>query len=106
LVKEEKSAHYRDKCRNDTNLFKRGNYSLLHLLAIVNAAGTEGIPTLKLLDEIGSRATYTQNVIYKAKKAGLIKREPGPSEHGQFAPMINTISDKGSQLLGSHKLLY
>ncbi|MDQ3967150.1 MAG: hypothetical protein M3275_01995 [Thermoproteota archaeon] len=47
--------------------------------------------TLRLLDEIGSRATYTQNVIDKAYKQGLDRKlveEPGP---GQFAPVINTI---------------
>jgi hypothetical protein len=47
------------------------------------------MPTLKLLDEIGSHTTYTQNVITKAYKQGLIIRklgeEPGP---GQFAPVI------------------
>jgi hypothetical protein len=50
LVKEEKSANYRGKSCDNTNLFKHGTYSLLRLLAIVNAAGPEGIPTLKLLD--------------------------------------------------------
>lgn len=81
-------------------LFKRGNYSLLRLLVIVNAAGPQGIPTLKLLDEIGSRASFTQNVIKKAEKQGLIKREedapPGP---GQFAPMINSLTEKGKEFL-------
>lgn len=81
-------------------LFKRGNYSLLRLLSILNAAGPKGMPTVRLLDAIGSRATYTQNVITKAAKQGLIDRklweEPGP---GQFAPVINTITDKGRQAL-------
>jgi hypothetical protein len=32
--------------KNKNELFKRGNYSLLHLLTILNAAGDEGMPTL------------------------------------------------------------
>lgn len=82
------------------DLFKCGNYSLLRLLTILNAAGPQGIPTLKLLDEIGSRATYTQRVINKAAKEGLIERKEGePPGPGQFAPMINTITERGRQLL-------
>lgn len=89
----------RRKKNNDSNLpssssFKCGNYSLLHVLSIVYAAGPEGIPTRKLLDEIGSHATYTRNMIIKAYKLGLIDRklgeEPGP---GQFVPVINTIAN-------------
>jgi DNA-binding MarR family transcriptional regulator len=83
-------------------LFKRGNYSMLRPLTIVNAAGPAGLSTLQLLDEIGSRATYTQNVITKAAKQGLIDRkqgeQPGP---GQFRPVLNVITDKGKQLLQS-----
>jgi hypothetical protein len=40
---------------------------MIRLLTIINAAGPEGIPTRKLLDEIGSRAAFTQNFIYKAE---------------------------------------
>jgi hypothetical protein len=89
------------KKKQNLLLYKRGNYSLLRLLTILNAAGPEGMSTLRLLDEIGSRATYTQNVIDKAKKEGLIKREIGESEHGQFPPIFNTITHKGKQLLQS-----
>jgi hypothetical protein len=93
-----KSKRRRSSEKED--LFKRGNYSLLRLLSIVYAAGPEGIPTLKLLDEIGSRATYTQNVIIKAYKLGLIDRKQGESPGpGQFKPVINTITEKGRQML-------
>jgi hypothetical protein len=43
-------------------LLKRGNYSILKLLVTIHAAGSEGIATCKLLDEIGSHATYTQGL--------------------------------------------
>jgi hypothetical protein len=86
--------------QQETFLFKRGNYSMLRLLSIVYAAGPEGIPTRKLLDEIGSRATYTQNVITKAAKQGLITRKLGePPGPGQFQPVYNTITSKGKSLL-------
>src|ERR671918_2816176 len=86
--------------KEQTDLFKRGNYSLLRLLSILSAAGEKGMPTLKLLDEIGSHATYTQNIITKAHKAGLITRELGePPVAGQFAPVYNTITPEGKRLL-------
>jgi hypothetical protein len=88
--------------KRSPDLFKRGNYSMLRLLSILSAAGDSGMPTLKLLDTIGSHATYTQNIITKAYKLGLITREVGePPVAGQFAPTINTITAKGKQLLQS-----
>jgi DNA-binding MarR family transcriptional regulator len=88
------------------DLFKRGNYSLLRLLTIVNAAGPEGITTRKLLDKIGSHDTYTQRVLDKAKDLGLIERVTGESEHGQFPPVSNIITAYGKQLLQKHQLFY
>ena len=87
--------------------FKRGNYSLLRLLLIVNAAGPSGIPTRKLLDEIGSHDTYTQRVLDRAKKQGLIqrvKRERPAS--GQFPPVYNIITERGKKFLQNQQLLY
>ncbi len=81
------------------DLFKRGNYSLLRLLTIVNTAGPEGITTRKLLDTIGSHDTYTQRVLDRAKDLKLIERVTGESEHGHFAPIFNIITDKGRRLL-------
>jgi hypothetical protein len=93
------------KRRSQTDLFKRGNYSLLRLLSILSAAGDKGMPTLKLLDEIGSHATYTQNIITKAHKAGLITRELGePPTPGQFPAKCNRLTPKGRQLLQSQLL--
>ena len=90
-----------------TILFKRGNYSLLRLLTIVNAAGSSGITTRKLLDEIRSHDTYTQRVLDRAQKQGLIEREKGePPAPGQFPPVYNIITERGKQLLQSHQLLY
>jgi len=87
------------------NLFKRGNYSLLRLLVIVNTAGPSGITTRKLLDEIRSHDTYTQRVLDKAQKQGLIERVKGePPGPGQFPPIFNVITDKGRQLLQQQSL--
>jgi DNA-binding MarR family transcriptional regulator len=87
------------KHQDVSDLFKRGNYSLLRLLTIVNAAGPEGITTRKLLDTIGSHDTYTQKVLDKAKDLKLIERVPGESEHGHFPPIYNVITERGKQLL-------
>lgn len=100
MTRRRKKKKRREMTRNEKNkneLFKRGNYSLLRLHTIVNAAGPKGIPTFKLLGEIvGSRATYAQNIISCTARQGLIKRgegeEPGPR---QFAPIINSKTDKG-----------
>lgn len=82
------------------DLFKRGNYSLLRLLTIVNAAGPDGIRTRKLLDTIGSHDTYTQRVLDRAQKQGLIERVKGESPApGQFPPIYNIITERGKQLL-------
>jgi DNA-binding MarR family transcriptional regulator len=89
------------------DLFKRGNYSLLRLLVIVNAAGPSGITTRKLLDEIRSHDTYTQRVLDRAQKQGLIERVKGEAPaSGQFSPVFNIITDRGKQLLQNHQLLY
>jgi DNA-binding MarR family transcriptional regulator len=86
--------------RATEDLFKRGNYSLLRLLVIVNAAGPSGITTRKLLDEIRSHDTYTQRVLDKAQKQALIERVKGePPGAGQFSPIFNVITDKGRRLL-------
>ena len=88
------------KNKNELLLFKRGNYSLLRLLTLLSAAGPKGMPTSELLDKIGSRSTYTQNVIIRAYKQELIERKlgekPGP---GQFSPKYNIITTKGKRLL-------
>jgi hypothetical protein len=86
-----------------TDLFKRGNYSLLRLLIIANAAGPRGITTRKLLDEIRSHDTSTQRVLDRAQKQGLIERVKGePPGAGQFPPVYNIITYRGRQLLQNH----
>jgi DNA-binding MarR family transcriptional regulator len=90
-----------------SDLFKRGNYSLLRLLTIVNAAGPSGITTRKLLDKIRSHDTYTQRVLDRAQKQGLIERVKGERPApGQFPPIYNIITDRGKQLLQNHQLLH
>jgi|SRR5918996_78970 DNA-binding MarR family transcriptional regulator len=108
LVKRKSSPIYpgrSDDSNNNTNLFKRGNYSMLRLLTIVNAAGPNGITTRKLLDEIRSHDTYTQKVLDKAKDLELIERKTGESKHGHFKPVYNKITDKGKKLLNSQKIM-
>lgn len=80
-------------------LLQRGNYSLLRLLTIINAAGSKGITTLTLLDELGSRADRINAIIREAEKLELIERKEGESEHGQFPPVYNMITEKGKELL-------
>lgn len=74
------------------------NAGLAHLLLIVQAAGSQGISTVKLLEELGS-VDYGQRLIRHAQRLGYIKRTTGESDHGHFAPVINTITDKGRKLL-------
>jgi hypothetical protein len=38
-------------------LLQYGNYTLLRILTILNTAGSDGITTLTLLDELGSEPT-------------------------------------------------
>jgi hypothetical protein len=104
LVKRKSAPIYQGRNDDDDStkdLFKRGNYSMLRLLTILNAAGPAGLPTRKLLDTIGSHDTYTQRVLDRAKDLELIERVTGESEHGQFPPIFNLITDKGKRLLQS-----
>jgi hypothetical protein len=56
-------------------------------VTIIDAAGSKGITTLVLLDELGSRADRINAIIRKAEELGLIDRIPGePPGPGQFAP--------------------
>jgi hypothetical protein len=80
------------------DLFKHGNAGLAHLLTIVYSAGPNGIPTVKLLKELGS-VDYGQALIRRAKRQRYIKRVTGESEHGHFTPIYNIITEKGKKLL-------
>jgi hypothetical protein len=81
-------------------LLQYGNYSLLRILSILNNAGEDGITTLMLLDELGSRANRINDIIAAAEQLKLIERIEGeqPSP-GQFTPIFNAITDKGRRLL-------
>jgi hypothetical protein len=74
----------------------------------VNQAGPDGIATYKLLHQLGS-THHAKAFITRAEREGLIEREKGESPGpGQFAPVINIITDKGrrvleGQLLGKNK---
>ena len=83
------------------SLLQRGNYSLLRLLTIINAHGSNGIATFLLLDELGSKADRINAIIRVAEELELIERKEGESEHGHFPPVYNIITDKGRQLLQS-----
>ena len=100
MVKRKSPPIYPGRFSN-TDLFKRGNYSLLRLLTIINASGSEGITTRKLLDTIGSHDTHIQRTLDRAEDLKLIERITGESEHGQFPPVYNKITDKGRKLLRS-----
>jgi hypothetical protein len=81
------------------SLAKRGNYTMLRLLLIIRAAGPDGITTLTLLKELGSKADRINHIRSNAEKAGYIKRIKGESEHGHFAPVYNILTKKGKDLL-------
>jgi hypothetical protein len=81
-------------------LLQYGNYSLLRILSILNNAGEDGITTLMLLDNLGSKANRINDIIAAAERLKLIEREEGePTAPGQFPPIFNVITDKGRRLL-------
>jgi hypothetical protein len=79
-------------------LFRRGNVGLARLLIAVNAAGPQGISTVKLLQQLNS-SNHAQAFLRRAAKEGLIERIEGESKHGHFKPVYNRITEKGRQLL-------
>ena len=87
-------------------LLQRGNYSLVRILSILNSAGGDGLPTLALLDELGSKADRINAIIRTAQEMKLIERIPGESEHGQFPPICNKITERGKQLLQNNLSFY
>jgi hypothetical protein len=84
-------------------LLKRGNVGLARLLIAVHKAGPKGITTYKLLEQLGS-THHAQAFIARAEREGLIKRKVGkPPTPGQFAPVYNFITPKGTALLKLQK---
>jgi len=57
------------KHADGSSLVRRGNYTLLRLLIITKAAGPDGITTLALLNELGSKADHINHIINNAKQA-------------------------------------
>ncbi|HKG71046.1 MAG TPA: hypothetical protein VKA87_04050 [Nitrososphaeraceae archaeon] len=112
MVKRRKSSIYQGRSSDNNNnnnnttytptpgsLLQRGNYSLLRLLFILNAAGADGLTTVMLLEQMGSKADRMNAIIRKAQELKLIERVRGESKHGQFPRIYNVITDKGRQLL-------
>ena len=89
------------KHADGSSLVRRGNYTLLRLLIITKAAGPDGITTLALLNELGSKADHINHIINNAEKAGYIKRVKGESENGHFPPVYNILTAKGKRLLAN-----
>jgi DNA-binding MarR family transcriptional regulator len=88
-------------------LLQYGNYSLLRILSILNTAGPDGVTTLRLLEELGSKASRINDIIAALEKLELIERIEGePHAAGQFPPVYNIITDRGKQLLQNHQLLH
>jgi predicted transcriptional regulator len=83
---------------NADYLLQRGNVGLTRLLVAVNNAIPEGISTVKLLEQLGS-THHAQAFIKRTKREGLIERKEGESEHGQFPPVHNILTEKGKKLL-------
>jgi len=81
-------------------LLQYGNYSLLRILAILNGAGEDGITTLRLLQELGSKASRINDIIAALERLELIERIQGePPGPGQFRPILNVITQRGKALL-------
>jgi DNA-binding MarR family transcriptional regulator len=87
-------------------LLQRGNYSLLRILSILNSAGADGLTTMVLLEQLGSKADRITAIIRTAQEMKLIERIPGESEHGQFPPICNKITERGKQLLQNNLSFY
>ena len=80
-------------------LLQRGNYAMFRILSVVAAAGSRGITTVELHRELGTHTNRTNAIIRKAHELGYIDRIKGESEHGQFAPIFNVITDKGREMM-------
>jgi DNA-binding MarR family transcriptional regulator len=84
------------------SLLQRGNYAIFRILSIINAAGPKGITTVTLHQRLGTHTNRTNAIIRKAHELGYIDRIKGESSgRGQFAPILNVITEKGRQLLAS-----
>jgi hypothetical protein len=83
------------------SLMQYGNYSLLHLLVVVNNAGDEGLITSELLQKLGSKANRISDVIAAAERLKLIerKKEEDGSKHGRFPRIYTTITEHGKDML-------
>lgn len=83
-----------------SDLLKRGGYSMLRLLSVIDRAGKDGITTRRLLDIVGSHATLHQKLLDTAQEHGLITRAKGePPGPGQFPPIYNILTEKGRKLI-------
>jgi DNA-binding MarR family transcriptional regulator len=78
------------------SLLQRGNYAIFRILSIINAAGPKGITTVTLHQRLGTHTNRTNAIIRKAHELGYIDRIKG-----EFAPILNVITEKGRQLLAS-----
>jgi hypothetical protein len=78
------------------DLLQAGNLGLVKLLLIVHSKGR--IKTSDLLEEYGSNSSG-YFFLERARKQGLIDKVVGESEHGQFPPVYNQLSEKGHELV-------
>jgi hypothetical protein len=91
-----KNATATQVIRNSKDLLQAGNLGLTKLLLIVHSKGQ--IKTSDLLEEYGSNSSG-YFFLERARKQGLIDKVLGESEHGQFPPVYNQLSEKGRELV-------
>jgi hypothetical protein len=82
--------------RKPSDLLQAGNLGLVKLLLIVHSK--RQIKTSDLLEEYGSNSSG-YFFLERARKQGLIDKVVGKSEHGQFPPVYNQLSEKGRELV-------
>ena len=74
--------------------------ALVRLLLVLSRAGDKGLPTLDLLDKLGS-INYGQRTIKEGEKQGYVERVSVKVPKGQKGNtfVINKLTKKGKQIV-------
>jgi hypothetical protein len=85
---------------NNVDKLLQKNMALVRLLLVLSRAGDKGLPTLDLLDKLGS-TNYGQHTIKEGEKLGYVERVSVKVPKGQKGNMfvINKLTKKGKQIV-------